>query len=82
MSEYVRISNELYSKFEKVLKKQEECELVYLDKKENKVSIKSKILNFLDINGTEYMNTDNGLQVRLDRILSFNGEDTRYLNHY
>lgn len=82
MNDYVRVSNELYEKFEKVFKKQEECELIFLDRTENEVSIKSKILKFLNIDGTEYMKFKNGLQVRLDRVLAFNGEDTKYLNHY
>lgn len=82
MNNYVRISNELYKEFEKVFNKKEECELIYLNKSENKVSIKSRILKFLNIDGTEYMDVNDGTRIRLDKILAFNGEETKYLNHY
>ena len=81
-NKYVRISNELFKEFEKVLKKKEECELVYLNNKNSKVNIKSKILEFLNIDGYEYMDTKEGQRIRLDKIVSLNGEDITYLNHY
>ena len=82
MNGYVRISNELYKEFEKKFKKQEECELVYLNNTNAKVSIKSTILDFLNVDGSEYLDTNNGQRIRLDKIVGFNGEDTKYLNHY
>ncbi len=82
INSYVRISNELFKEFEKVFKKKEECELVFLNKNNDKVSIKSKILEFLNIDGSEYMDTNIGTRIRLDKIVSLNGEDIGYLNHY
>ena len=82
INSYVRISNELYREFEKVFKKKEECELVFLNKDNDKVSIKSKILDFLNIDGSEYIDTNKGTRIRLDKIVSLNGEDIKYLNHY
>lgn len=82
MNNYIRISNQLYSEFEKVFKKQEECELVYLDKNNCTVNIKSKILNIFDIHGDEYMSINENMNVRLDKITYLNGEETKVLNHY
>lgn len=82
LNNYVRISNELFREFEKAFKKKEECELVFLNSQNDKVSIKSKILEFLNIDGSEYMDTKIGTRIRLDRIVSLNGEDIKYLNHY
>lgn len=82
INNYVRISNELFNEFDKVFKKEEECELTYLNKNDNKINIKSKIQDFLNINGAEYMDTNSGIRIRLDRIVSLNGEDIKYLNHY
>lgn len=79
---YVRISNELFKEFEKAFKRNEECELVYFNKNKNKVSLKSKILKFLNIDGSEYMDTEEGTRIRLDKIVLFNGENIKYLNHY
>ncbi len=82
MNSYIRISNELYREFEKAFKKEKECQVVYLDKSNQKVSMSSKILDLLSVDGSEYMNMASGLKVRLDKIITFNGEDTKYLNHY
>lgn len=79
---YVRISNEFFKELEKPFKKNEECEVVYLNEKKDKVSIKSRILNFLNIDGSEFMDTAEGSRIRLDKIVLFNGEDIKYLNHY
>jgi len=82
MNNYVRISNELFKEFDKALKKGQECSVVYLNKNNDKVSIKSKIAKFLNIDGSEYMDTNIGQRIRLDRIITFNDDETRYLNHY
>ena len=49
MNSYVRVSNELFKEFDKIFKRKEECELVYFNNSNDKVSIKSKILKFLNI---------------------------------
>ena len=82
INHYTRISNELYREFEKVFKKKEECQLVFLNENNDKESIKSKILEFLNIDGSEYLKTNRGTRIRLDKIVSLNGEDIKYLNHY
>ena len=82
VNNYVRISNELFREFDKLCKRKEECELVYFNNSNEKVSIKSKILKFLNVDGSEYMDVKEGSRIRLDRIISYNGEDTKYLNHY
>ncbi len=82
INNYVRISNELFKEFEKLYKRKEECELVYLNNNNDKISIKSRILKFLNIDGSEYMDTKEGTRIRLDKIISYNGENTKHLNHY
>lgn len=82
INSYVRISNELYKEFESVFQKQEVCDLVFYNNKKEKISIKSKILKFLSIEGSEYMDTNVGTRIRLDKIISLNGEETKSLNHY
>lgn len=81
MNEYVRVSNALYNEFETAANSDKECEVVYLNE-EGKVSIKSKIVKFKNINGTEYMDVKDGVSIRLDKIVTFNGESTKNLNHY
>lgn len=81
MSKYIRISNALYNEFEAAAKKEKECEFTYLENKDE-CNMKSKIVKFLNINGSEYMDVECGARIRLDKIVSFNGEDTKILNHY
>lgn len=81
MSKYIRISNALYNEFEAAAKKDKECEFTYLENKDE-CSITSKIVKFMNINGSEYMDVEDGTRIRLDKIVLFNGEDTKILNHY
>ncbi|KAB7884753.1 hypothetical protein [Poseidonibacter ostreae] len=82
IDKYVRVSNELFKEFDRLYKRKEECELVYFNNSNDKVSIKSKILKFLNIDGSEFMDVKEGKRIRLDKIVSYNGEDTKSLNHY
>lgn len=82
INNYVRISNELFKELDKLCKRKVECELVYFNTNNDEVSIKSKILKFLNIDGSEYMDIKEGTRIRLDKIISYNGENTKYLNHY
>lgn len=82
MDGYIRISNELFREFNKIFKKDEECELTYLNSCNEKVCSTSKILNFLNVADSEYMDINDGTRIRLDKIISLNGEDIKYLNHY
>lgn len=82
MNSYVRVSNELFKEFDKLFKNKEECELVFFNEKNHKESIKSKILKLLNIDGAEYMDTNVGKRIRLDKVISINGEDVEPLNHY
>jgi len=79
---YIRISNELFKELEKPFKNNEVCELTYVNNKKDKISITSKIMKFLNVDGSEYMDTIEGTRIRLDKIISLNGEDIKYLNHY
>jgi len=81
MNNYIRISNELYNEFETAAKKNQECEFTYVNKNDE-LSIKSKITKFMNINGSEYMDVEDGTRIRLDKIVTFNGENTKILNHY
>lgn len=81
MSKYIRISNALYNEFEAAAKKDKECEFTYVENADE-CSITSKIVKFMNINGSEYMDVEDGTRIRLDKIVTFNGEDTKILNHY
>ena len=81
LDSYVRISNELYREFEKIFKRKEECQLTFLNN-DDQVNIKSKISNFTNINGSEFMDTSDGTRIRLDKIIALNGQYTKEFNNY
>lgn len=78
---YVHVSSDLYKEFEKAAKKDLECEIIYLDKT-NEITLNSKIVDLKNINNSEFMETEDGTVIRLDRIVEFNGLETSELNHY
>ena len=78
---YVHVSSDLYKEFEKAAKKDMECEIIYLDKR-SEITLNSKIVDLKNINNSEFMETEDGTVIRLDRIVEFNGLETSELNHY
>ena len=77
---YTPISCAFYDEFEAAAVKRIECTIVYKDEKEEK-TIKAKVLDFKTKDKQEFMVLDNGLKIRLDKILLFNNlspEDKNY----
>ncbi len=68
---YIPISCAYYDEFEAAAVKRIECTIVYKDKNEEK-TINAKVIDFKTINKEEFMILDNGLKIRLDKIVLFN----------
>lgn len=69
---YIPISCAFYDEFEAAAVKKVQCEIVYLENNEKKC-VHAKVVDFKSINKEEFMILDNNLQIRLDKILLFNG---------
>lgn len=82
LDRYVRISNELYREFDKIFKRKEECQLTFLNDDNDQISIKSQISKFSNINGSEFLDTSDGMKIRLDKIVALNGQYTKDFNNY
>lgn len=78
---YVHVSSDLYKEFEKAAKKDVDCEIIYLNKK-GEITLNSKIIDLKNVNNSEFMETEDGSVIRLDKIIEFNGLETSKLNHY
>lgn len=81
MKNYIPISCALYDEFEAASVKRQECEIVYIDENMEK-SVKTKIMNFKSFERQEFMILEDGTNVRLDRVVAFNGTSTKRLNCY
>lgn len=81
MKSYVPVSCELYDKFEAAATKKQECEIVYVDNEVEK-SVNTRIVNFKNFEKQEFMVLLDGSVVRLDRVVSFNGDATKTINCY
>lgn len=81
MSNYVQVSYDLYNMFKKAANNDVECEITYLDKKDE-VSLNSKIVDLRTVNCSEFLEVEDGTVIRLDKITEFNGETTAKINHY
>ena len=81
MNNYVRVSNELYNEFEIVARAKQECDLTYLNDNDE-VNVKAKIDKLKSVDGAEFMDTENGMTIRLDKVIVLNGMETKPLNHY
>lgn len=81
MNRYVNVSTELYEVFEKAAVEHIECDIVYKDNKKEK-ELHAKVLDIKNVNLQEFMEMEDGTVIRLDKIVEFNGNDTKSLNRY
>ncbi|TLP39143.1 hypothetical protein [Arcobacter arenosus] len=81
MNRYVNVSNELYEVFEDAAVKHEECDIVYKDDKKQK-ELHSKVVDIKNVNLQEFIEMEDGTVIRLDKIVEFNGNQTKALNRY
>jgi len=81
MNRYVNVSDELYEVFEEAVVKHEECDIVYKENKKKK-ELHSKVVEIKNVNLQEFLETEDGSIIRLDKIVNFNGNDTKPLNRY
>ena len=81
MKRYIPISCNLYDEFESAAVKKAECDITYLDNDKEK-TVKTKIINFKSFEREEFMIIENGKNIRLDRVVAFNGKPTKALNCY
>ena len=78
--EYIPISCAFYDEFEAAAVKRIECTILYKDENEEKTVI-AKVVDFKTKDKQEFMILDNGLKIRLDKIVLFNNlspEDKNY----
>lgn len=79
-NDYVPISCSFYDEFEAAAVKRINCEIIYKDEEMEKSTI-AKVIDFKTKNKEEFMILDRGIQIRLDKIISFNKlkpEDKNY----
>ncbi len=81
MRKYIPVSCALYDEFETAAVKKQECEIVYLEEDKER-SVKTRISNFKSFERQEFMILEDGTNVRLDRVVSFNGHPTKRINCY
>lgn len=69
---YTRISCAYYDEMEAAAVKQLNCHIIYIQNDIEK-SIDAKVVDFKTKDKQEFMVLDDGQEIRLDKILSFNG---------
>lgn len=72
-SEYSSIDCNHYDRLEAWATLRKNCDIVWINNDGMKHLVKSKILNFEIRNGAEYLVGEQGLQIRLDQLISVNG---------
>jgi len=72
-SEYSPIDCNYYDRLEAWATLRKDCDIVWINSDAIKHHVKSKILNFEIRNGAEYLVGEQGLQIRLDQLVTVNG---------
>lgn len=72
-SEYSPIDCNYYDRLEAWATLRKDCDIAWINNDGLKHEVKSKILNLEIRNGAEYLIGEQGLQIRLDQLISVNG---------
>lgn len=81
MNRYVNVSNDLYEVLEDAAIKHKECDIVYKNNKKE-CELHAKVKDLKNVNLQEFLELEDGTVIRLDKIVEFNGNETRELNRY
>jgi Rho-binding antiterminator len=73
MSKYSPIDCNYYDRLEAWATLRKDCDIVWINNDRLKHQVKSKILSLEIRNGAEYLIGEQGLQIRLDQLISVNG---------
>lgn len=73
---YKSIGCSYYDTLEAYAVKRTVCDVVYREEEEKRVS--GRIADVFAKEGAEYLRMDNGLVIRLDHLVSINGEPIQY----
>lgn len=82
MNKYVQVSYDVYNLIEKATVKQVDCVITYFNELKGKTTITSKVIDLRSVNNSEFIEIEDGSTIRLDKVLSFNGENISNINHY
>lgn len=74
---YHPIDCNLYDYLEEAATQKRTVEIIYSLKSDQISSISGVVIDLYSKNKAEYLKLDNGLEIRLDKIDSFNGKDFR-----
>ncbi len=76
---YTPISCELYDKIEAAATLNLPCQIIYLNENNKAVYVKDEIKDIYASHHEEYLKLLSGEVIRLDKLISFNGSETRAL---
>lgn len=71
-TDYLPIACTFYDELEAAAVKKIVSAIVYKENNET-INIESRVIDFKTLNKEEFMILENGLSIRLDKIISFNG---------
>jgi Rho-binding antiterminator len=78
MNDYCLVDCKFHDQLEALATLRQTCQIVYRTVSEEIVEVESQIVNVYAANKADFLKLKDGTEVRLDRLLSVNGELTRF----
>jgi Rho-binding antiterminator len=75
MESYIPINCDFYDELEALATLKKPAEIVFITENEGKLTVKGVITDLFIRDKVEFMSLDNGLEIRLDKLLSVNGKE-------
>lgn len=78
MNAYTPVSCDFHDQLEAFATLHQDCDLVYHDEANQVVEVSDRIVDVYASNHADFLKLKNGTEIRLDRIISVNGQSVSY----
>jgi Rho-binding antiterminator len=75
MPDYIPINCDFYDELEALATLKKPAEIVFITENGGKLTVKAVITDLFIRDKVEFMSLDNGLEIRLDKLLSVDGKE-------
>lgn len=78
MNDYRMVSCDFHDQIEALATLSQPCQIIYHDASDKKVEVRDQIVDVYAANKADFLKLKNGTEIRLDRIVSVNGNPVEY----
>jgi Rho-binding antiterminator len=78
MDKYTLVNCDFYDRLEAWATLRQICQIIYRNTNSEKIQVQSRIVDVYAAKGADFLKLEDGVEIRLDKIISVNGEKISY----